>query len=389
MKTLIPLDWHAHRLYLLDQTLLPGRVRFIQPRDYHAVVRAIQRLAVRGAPLIGVAAAFGLAQEAWREPVRKHLSRAAEALGQARPTAVNLAWAVERMSRVLRNSRIHEDRLPAALEHEARRIQAEEEQRSVRMGRFGAGLIRRGYRILTICNAGMLAAPGLGTALAAVYVAQRQGKRISVYAPETRPLLQGARLTAFELTRAGIPCTVLTDSMIATIMPEVDLVLTGADRIARNGDTANKIGTYQMALLARLFHRPFYAVAPVSTFDFAARTGGDIPIEQRSPRELMFCGTRQTAPAAARFHNPAFDVTPAKLITGIITDQGILRPPFRKAIARLKQQTRQSVGWAGQLSAGQPVNRLASQPTNLLTCRPTDRLSRRREYPPGNQVETL
>jgi methylthioribose-1-phosphate isomerase len=337
MKALTPLDWRAHRLHLLDQALLPGRVRFIQPGDYRGVVRAIQRLAVRGAPLIGVAAAFGLAQEAWRRPGRKHLFLAAEALKQARPTAVNLAWAIERMSRILHDPRIREDRLPAALEHEARRIRREEELRSVRMGRFGAGLIRKGYRILTICNAGMLAAPGLGTALAAVYVAHRQGKRVSVYAPETRPLLQGARLTAFELTRAGIPCTVLTDSMIATIMPEVDIVLTGADRIARNGDTANKIGTYQMALLARFFHKPFYPVAPVSTFDFAARTGRDIPIEQRSPRELMFCGTRQTAPAAARFHNPAFDVTPAKLITGIITDQGILRPPFKRSIGRLRR----------------------------------------------------
>ena len=338
MKALTPLDWRAHRLYLLDQTLLPGRTKFLQPADYRAVVKAIQRLAVRGAPLIGVAAAFGLAQEAWRRPARKHLLFAAEALKQARPTAINLAWAIGRMARILHNPRLREDRLPAALEREARRIRREEELRSVRMGRYGAGLIRNGFRILTICNAGMLAAPGLGTALAAVYVAQRQGKRISVYAPETRPLLQGARLTAYELTRAGIPCTVLTDSMIATIMPEVDIVLVGADRIAANGDTANKIGTYQMAVLARYFHKPFYPVAPVSTFDFGASTGKDIPIEQRSPRELMFCGSRQTAPAAARFHNPAFDVTPAKLITGIITDQRILKPPFRKAIVRLKQQ---------------------------------------------------
>jgi methylthioribose-1-phosphate isomerase len=340
MKTLTPLDWRAHRLYLLDQTLLPGRTTFLQPADYCAVVRAIQRLAVRGAPLIGVAAAFGLAQEAWRKPDRKHLFRAAEALKRARPTAVNLAWAIERMARILHNPRIREERLPAALEREARRIRREEELRSIRMGRFGAGLIRKGHRVLTICNAGVLAAPGLGTALAAVYVAHRQGKSVSVYAPETRPLLQGARLTAFELTRAGIPCTVLTDSMIATIMPEVDIVLTGADRIAANGDTANKIGTYQMALLARLFHKPFYPVAPVSTFDVAARTGKDIPIEQRSPRELMFCGTRRTAPAAARFHNPAFDVTPARLITGIVTDQGILRPPFKRSIEAMRARGR-------------------------------------------------
>jgi methylthioribose-1-phosphate isomerase len=304
---------------------------------------------VRGAPLIGVAAAFGLAQEAWRTRTartgagdrsasRRRLLNAADALRRARPTAVNLAWAIERMTRILRDSSIAEAQLPGALEHEARTIQREEEARSVRMGRFGAGLIHDGYRVLTICNSGMLAAPGLGTALAAVYTASRQGKRLLVYVPETRPLLQGARLTAFELARARITCVVLADSMIATIMPEVDIVLVGADRIAANGDTANKIGTYQMALLARQFRKPFYPVAPVSTFDFRARSGQEIPIEQRSPKELMFCGTRRIAPAGVRFHNPAFDVTPAKLMTGIITDQGILKPPFRSAIARLKRR---------------------------------------------------
>jgi methylthioribose-1-phosphate isomerase len=335
-KNLAPLEWRAGRLHLLDQTRLPGQVRYIQPADYRAVVKAIRRLAVRGAPLIGVAAAFGLAQEAWRRAGRRSLLRAALALTAARPTAVNLAWAIERMTRVLHNPEIPESDLPAMLEREARAIQHEEEMRSARMGKFGASLIRGGSRILTICNAGMLAAPGLGTALAAVYTAHRQGKRVLVYVPETRPLLQGARLTAFELARARIPCVVLTDSMVAAIMPEIDLVLVGADRIAANGDTANKIGTFQMALLARQFGKPFYPVAPVSTFDFTAASSKDIPIEQRSARELMFCGPRQIAPAGVRFLNPAFDVTPARLITGIVTDQGILKPPFKSAIARLK-----------------------------------------------------
>jgi len=329
--------WRRHRLFLLDQTLLPARVKFIQPADYRAVVRAIQRLAVRGAPLIGLAGAFGLAQEAWRKrgAGRPQLVRAAAALKTARPTAVNLSWAVGRLERLARDSRIPTRDLPELLEQEALAIQREEEVRSERMGKFGAALIRDKCRVLTICNTGFLAAPGLGTALAAVYAAHRQGKRIMVYVPETRPLLQGSRLTAFELSRARIPCVLLTDSMLATIMPEIDIVLVGADRIAANGDTANKIGTYQMALLAQQFGKPFYPVAPVSTFDFTTTTGADIPIEQRDGRELAFCGPRLIAPVGIRFHNPAFDVTPARFITGIVTDQGILKPPLKRAIARL------------------------------------------------------
>lgn len=339
------IGWRGHRLSLLDQTLLPARVKFIQPADCRAVVRAIQRLAVRGAPLIGVAGAFGLAQEAWRRSgvrgrgsgvSREHLRRVAETLKQARPTAVNLGWAVGRLERLVRDSSIPTHDLPELLEQEALAILREEEARSQRMGELGAALIRDGCRILTICNTGFLAAPGLGTALAAVYVAQRQGKRILVYVPETRPLLQGARLTAWELSRAGIPCVLLIDSMLATIMSEIDIVLVGADRIAANGDTANKIGTYQMALLARQFGKPFYPVAPVSTFDFATATGADIPIEQRDGRELAFCGTRRIAPGGVRFHNPAFDVTPAKLITGIVSDQGILKPPLKRAIEAMR-----------------------------------------------------
>jgi methylthioribose-1-phosphate isomerase len=344
--------WRGHRLFLLDQTLLPAQVRFIQPIDYRAVVRAIQRLAVRGAPLIGVAGAFALAQEAWRGSgvrgqrsggrgqgsgsSREHLRRAAAALKAARPTAVNLGWAVGRLEAIIRDSSVATRDLPELLEQEARTIQREEEVRSEQMGEFGAALIRDGFRILTICNTGFLAAPGMGTALAAVYSASRQGKRVLVYVPETRPLLQGARLTTWELSRARVPCVLLTDSMLATIMPEIDIVLVGADRIAANGDTANKIGTYQMALLARQFGKPFYPVAPVSTFDFDAATGADIPIEQRDGRELAFRGNQRIVAVGIRFHNPAFDVTPAKLITGIVTDQGILKPPFRRAIAAMR-----------------------------------------------------
>jgi methylthioribose-1-phosphate isomerase len=330
------LVWHGHRLILLDQSLLPARIKYVRPFNYQGVVTAIQRLAVRGAPLIGVAGALGLALEARRNPNRRHLLQAALALKSARPTAINLAWAVERLEMIVRNRSVPDRELAPALEQEALTIQHQEEQRSLRMGKFGANLIKNNDKILTICNAGWLAAPGLGTALAAIYVAHRQRKKVTVYVPETRPLLQGGRLTAFELKQAGIDCVVLTDSMVATVMPEIDLVLVGADRIARNGDTANKIGTFQMALIARHFKKPFYPVAPVSTFDFRARTGNDLPIEQRAPEELIFCGARQIAPPGVRFHNPAFDVTPARLITGIVTDQGILKPPFRPAIAGLR-----------------------------------------------------
>ena len=333
--TLTPLAWQQHRLTLLDQTRLPDCTVYLRPTDYREVVDAIQRLAVRGAPLIGVAGAYGLVLEAFRRPERRHLLRVAAVIRQARPTAVNLAWAIERLEKIVKDPALPAQELPARLEAEAELIHREEIVRSQRMGEFGARLIRSGYRVLTICNAGKLAAPGLGTALAAIYVAHRQGKRVSVFVPETRPLLQGARLTALELSRAGIPVTVLTDSMVALTMPEVDVVLTGADRIARNGDTANKVGTYQLALLARHFRKPFYPVAPVSTFDRAARTGLDIPIEYRDCRELMFCGGRRIAPGGVSFHNPAFDVTPAELITGIVTDQGILKPPLGRAIRQL------------------------------------------------------
>jgi methylthioribose-1-phosphate isomerase len=332
------LIWRNRRLLLLDQTRLPEATVWLRPDRAGQVIRAIKRLAVRGAPLIGVAGAFGLALEAQRFPKRARLLYAARAIKSARPTAVNLAWAVERLERIVRDEQVEEHELAQALAREAEAILAEEAERSMRIARYGVRLIRDGFNILTICNTGWLAAPGLGTALAAIYAAHAQGKHIMVYVPETRPLLQGARLTAFELNQAGVPCTVLTDSMIATIMPEVDLVLVGADRIARNGDFANKIGTYQMALLARQFHRPFYTVAPVTTFDFSARSGKDIPIEYRDSRELMFCGSQPIAPPGVGFHNPAFDVTPARLLTGIVTDQGILRFPLTPAIARLREK---------------------------------------------------
>jgi methylthioribose-1-phosphate isomerase len=330
-----PLGWRRRRLVLLDQTRLPGTVSYVRPGDFQAVVAAIRQLVVRGAPLIGVAAAYGLTQEAYRQPDRRHLLGAAQALKAARPTAVNLSWAIARLERIIRDRRVSGKGLALLLELEARAIEAEEIERSVRLGRYGATLIRSGDRIMTICNAGRLAAPGLGTALAAIYTARNQGKAVEVFVPETRPLLQGARLTAFELSRAGIRCTVLTDSMVATVMPQIDLILVGADRIARNGDTANKIGTYQMALIAEHFRKRFYVAAPSSTFDVSVATGKEIPIEYRDPQELTFWRGTQAAPAQVRFHNPAFDVTPHGLIAGIITDQGILKPPYRHAIRRL------------------------------------------------------
>lgn len=342
--TVEPLLWRQHRLWLLDQTELPRRVRYFTPDNYRQVIAAIRRLSVRGAPLIGIAAAYGLAQEAQRltgsRNIRKRLLRAAVALAAARPTAVNLSWAIQRLAAILNDHRIPESELAARLEQEATVIHQEERTRSMKLGALGNKLIPANARIMTICNAGRLAAPGFGTALAPVYLAHQQGKQPTVYVPETRPLLQGARLTAWELSNAGIPVVLLTDSMVSLLMPEIDLILVGADRIAANGDAANKVGTYQLSLLAHHFHRPFYVVAPVSTFDFKAGSARDIPIEERSARELQYCGKWRVAPKGISYHNPAFDVTPAKFITGIITDAGILYPPYRRAFATLRRRLR-------------------------------------------------
>lgn len=324
-------------LEILDQRLLPGRVVWQRPHSADEVIELIRGLAVRGAPLIGVAAAYGVALEAARlggSGGRRRLVRACDRLAAARPTAVNLGWAVARMRRVI--AAVADDRqLPARLLAAARELEAEERERSYAIARHGAVLVPPGGVVMTICNTGSLAGPGVGTALGIVLQAHAAGRRPSVLALETRPLLQGARLTALELVRAGIPVRLLPDSAAASAVKDCDLVLAGADRIARNGDTANKVGTLMLAILARRAGRPMVMAAPGSTWDPATATGADIPIEQRSAAEVLGFGGCRVAPRGVGVYNPAFDVTPAGLISAIVTERGIARPPLGRSLSRL------------------------------------------------------
>ncbi len=317
---------------LLDQTRLPRETRYLEIASVDAMVEAIKALQVRGAPLIGIAAAMGLAAEAARQSALNPdwLDAAATRLVSARPTAVNLKWAVERMRRVAAGvvGRDSASRVAQRLRAEAQAIWDEDAAMCDAIGRAGAELVPEGGTLLTLCNTGALATGGIGTAFGVMLTAHRQGKGIDVVACETRPLGQGARLTAWELKRNGIPGRVIVDSAAASLMGqgEVDLVITGADRIAANGDVANKIGTYGLAVLARAHSIPFYVAAPRSTFDGALASGNQIPIERRSGDEIL---------SGVDAYNPAFDVTPEELITAIVTDRGVARPPYREAIRRL------------------------------------------------------
>jgi len=337
-------DEHGHAL-LLDQTLLPGEVRMVPVRTQEEMADAIRRLVVRGAPAIGVAGGYGLVLA--MQPVRardgaEFLARtrsAAAELARARPTAVNLPAAMERL--VARVERVGAGRTPAellrALWQDARALEEEERAACERMGRFGAELLKDGMGVLTHCNAGALATVGLGTALAPLYVAHGQGKRLRVFADETRPLFQGARLTAWELARGGLDVTVITDGMAGSVLQRgwVQAVFVGADRIARNGDVANKIGTYPVAVLAARHGVPFYVVAPLTTFDLACPTGAAIPIEERAAREVTHPGERAVAPTGVRVFNPAFDVTPAELVQAIVTEHGLVERPTEAGVRAL------------------------------------------------------
>jgi len=315
---------------LLDQRALPVHERYLEVRTLHELVQAIQTLAVRGAPAIGVAAAMGVAAIYAQEgaPGRDRLAAMAQAVAEARPTAVNLRWAVSRL--LARAAREPLGALSEALAHEAQCIHAEDVAMCVAIGEAGAALLRAGMCVLTHCNAGALATAGIGTALAPVYVAHARGLPLTVYADETRPLLQGARLTAWELQRAGIPVTVLPDGAAASLLARgvIDAVFVGADRIAANGDTANKIGTYPLALAARAHGVPFHVCAPWSTVDAATPHGDAIDIEQRHRDELALAGDRRVLPDGVPVYNPAFDVTPRALVTHYITDRGVVTPPF-------------------------------------------------------------
>jgi methylthioribose-1-phosphate isomerase len=329
-------------LRLIDQTRLPTEFVQIDCRDVRAVWDAIKALRVRGAPAIGIAAAYGAVIGARShgshdaESIRRALGEATLYLRTSRPTAVNLFWALDRMDASVAG--VHDEDGPAIVDRlllEARQIDEEDRAMCRAIGRHGAGLVRPGQGILTHCNAGGLATADYGTALAVVFAAHEDGIPLHVFADETRPLLQGARLTAWELTRRGIPVTLICDSMAAQVMRErkVHLVVVGADRIASNGDVANKIGTYGVAVLARAHGIPFYVAAPSSTFDLSIPDGSAIPIEQRDPREITHGFGRQTAPDGVGVYNPAFDVTPAELIAGIITEMGIIHPVNTQTIA--------------------------------------------------------
>jgi methylthioribose-1-phosphate isomerase len=322
-SSVTPLRWDGHSLFLLDQRLLPREEVWIECRDAAEVANAIRTMVVRGAPAIGVSAAFGLAMTAQRG---EDLQAAGALLRGARPTAVNLAWAVDRMLRT-----------EGDLTEEAKRIFAEDLEANRQMGKHGAQLLGDKVTVLTHCNAGALATAGYGTALGVIRAAVESGKRVAVFADETRPYLQGARLTAWELQRDGIDVTLITDGMSGHFfqLGTFDAVIVGADRIAANGDAANKIGTYTVAVLANAHGIPFYVAAPVSTIDPNCPSGAEIPIEERSAQEVVEIHGMRVAPEGIQVRHPAFDVTPARLITAIITERGVLRAPYEESIAGL------------------------------------------------------
>ena len=311
-----PIRWKGDRLELLDQRLLPERTVYVTCRSAEEVAQAIRDMVVRGAPAIGCAAAFGIV-------LSNGSSEAFDVLAKSRPTAVNLFWALERMKKA------------KDLEAEALAIYEEDIAANRAIGALGARLIGERARVMTHCNAGALATAGYGTALGVIRASKSKG--ISVIANETRPYLQGARLTAYELVQEGIPCTLVTDGMAGHLMSrgEVDVVVVGADRIAANGDVANKIGTYGLAVLAKRHAVPFYVAAPVSTFDLSIPDGSSIPIEERPAAEVTGYRDTRWAPEGVTVRNPAFDVTPAELVTGIICEKGIAYPPYRESIAAL------------------------------------------------------
>jgi len=338
------LRWRDGRLELVDQRRLPARVEFVACASAEETARAIRDMVVRGAPAIGCAAAYGLALEAARlggataSEFSTGLGRAFDALAAARPTAVNLFWALERMRGVTKAAApARPAEIAARLLDEAHRIAAEDVAANRAMGGHGAALLADGMRVLTHCNAGALATAGHGTALGVIRSAVAAGKRVSVIAGETRPFLQGARLTAWELSRDGIPVTLIADSVSGHLMSrgEIDAVIVGADRVAANGDVANKIGTYMIAVLARRHRIPFYVAAPLSTIDLRVASGEAIPIEERGAAEVRGHAGIEWAPAGVAVRNPAFDVTPADLVTALITERGVVSQPDRRKIAAL------------------------------------------------------
>jgi methylthioribose-1-phosphate isomerase len=339
------IDWQDDAIVMVDQRKLPAQELYVRCRTVPEVAKAIRTMVIRGAPAIGVAAAMGIALGMKRSTAKGthqftvEFQKHCDLMAGTRPTAVNLFWAIDRMKRSFaEGAQAGEspEELSARLTREARAIHDEDVANCRLMGGHGAAMVPDGARILTHCNAGALATAGYGSALGVIRAAVEQGKKVAVFADETRPFMQGARLTAWELVRDGIDTTVITESMAGPLMRagEIDLVVVGADRIAANGDFANKIGTYTVAVLAHEHKIPFYVAAPLSTIDLSTPDGDQIPIEERDQREVTHFGTARLTPVGANTRNPAFDITPHRYVAGIITERGILRPPYADSLKR-------------------------------------------------------
>jgi methylthioribose-1-phosphate isomerase len=347
MNKVKTLEFKDGSLIFLDQRKIPSQVSFFKFKGYRDVEYAIKDMVVRGAPAIGVAGAYGMVLAAReynhlpKEEFIKAIMKSADVLGNARPTAVNLMWAISRMKKVINENINHSnDKIYDALLKEAKTIEDEDIQTNRSMAKYGNTIVPNGATILTHCNAGALATVDYGTALGVIREAHYSGKNIKVYADETRPRLQGAKLTCWELIQEGISTTLIPDTVSAVLMRDgkIDLVLVGADRIALNGDTANKIGTFMISQIAKQFNVPFYIVAPTSTIDFDIKSGEEIVIEERDPTEVTHINGVMVAPEGIKVYNPAFDVTPHENITGIITEKGIVSPPLKDNILKLRGQ---------------------------------------------------
>ena len=338
MKTI---EWKDGKVFLIDQRKLPLKYKIINCSSYQEVAEAIKKMKIRGAPAIGVAAAFGIALAAYSSKADTYkefsldMEKAKKCLALTRPTAVNLFWALERMTNLINIKKdVDLFELKDIILQEAKDIAREDIEINKAMGRYGASLIKDGDNILTHCNAGALATVDHGTALGVIRTVFNEGKKIHVYVDETRPVLQGARLTAWELMQEKIPFTLIADNMAGFLMSQkkINLIIVGADRIARNGDVVNKIGTYSLSVLARENKVPFYVAAPISTIDVSLKSGKEIPIEERNPKEITHLLGKQIAPTGVKVFNPAFDLTPHRYVEAIITEKGIIRKPFEKNI---------------------------------------------------------
>ena len=338
------IEWQGEKIKLLDQTLLPQDVTFMDITDYRQMCEAIKKLSIRGAPAIGVAAAYGLALGARsiktesKEEFLEKLKPISDEIATTRPTAVNLFWALKRMNEVAQKGATVAE-IKTALVEESVIIEKETDESDRRMGAFGAELIPQNATILTHCNAGALATAGYGTALGVIKVAHEQGKNVQIFVDETRPLLQGARITAWEMVQEKIPVTLITDNMAGYFMKagKIDCVVVGSDRIASNGDVANKIGTYSVAVLAKAHGIPFYVAAPVSTVDYDIKSGDEIPIEMRDPEEVTHIWGMRIAAEGVNIISPAFDVTPHEFVSAIITEEGVAREPYTESLAAMRK----------------------------------------------------